>query len=410
MTACTMAGGVGVGQAPQGSGRSVWLVDGIRTPFGRFCGGLRDVPLVDLGAHVIRCLLERTAWPVDGISELNVGVAMLEGGLMVPARQMAFAAGLPETLPTLTVDRACCSGMTAVAAGMRAIALGARSAIAVGAESMSRTPRLLHETRWGKRRGDLVVEDILLLRSPLSGTAIATYAGVEALARGVPREEQDAWALGSHERYFRALAAGWFDDEISAVDTAAGAITDDEQPRKGLSLEGLGRLPCVYDSPTVTAGNAPGLNDGACALLLAHETALADQGVEPLAEVVDYVQIAGAATSAVYMPGVAVRQLVDRAGIGLDDLDVIEINEAFAATAVVSLNELADGDRGLGAALAERTNSNGGAVALGHPTGASGARITLTAARRLRQASGRWAVAAICGGFGQTDALLLRAP
>ncbi|RYF39722.1 MAG: hypothetical protein EOO27_48795 [Comamonadaceae bacterium] len=139
----------------------VWIVDGARSPFGKFGGGLRDLSVIDLAQQTVTSLLDRTGWPVDDISELVVGMAMIEGGLMVPARQLAFAAGLPETLPTLTIDRACCSGMAAVGLGIRAIRGGARSALTMGLESMSQTPRLLHETRWGSKRGDLTVEDLL---------------------------------------------------------------------------------------------------------------------------------------------------------------------------------------------------------------------------------------------------------
>jgi acetyl-CoA C-acetyltransferase len=386
---------------------STWLLGGVRTPFGKFCGGLREVPLVDLGAHVVTKLLDRFSWPPDRVAELNMGIAMMEGGLMVPARQIAFRAGLPEELPTLTVDRACCSGVTVTGLGLRALAGGASSVIALGAESMSRTPRLLHETRWGRRRGDMVVEDLLLLRSPVAGTSIATYAGREALQRGVTREDQDAWAKLSHERYFAAAEKDYFDDEIVPVETPEGRLTADEQPRPNVTLERLAALPTVYDSPTVTAGNAPGLNDGACALLLGDEAAAGASPEPPLARIVSYLAISGGATAAVYLPGEAIRRLLDEAGLTPEDLDVIEINEAFAATAVTSVKTLAGGDPGLEAVLLARTNVHGGAVAIGHPTGASGARITLTAARELARTGGRWAAVAICGGFGQTDALLL---
>jgi acetyl-CoA C-acetyltransferase len=384
-----------------------WLIGGVRTPFGKFCGALRDVEFVDLGAHVVNALLERHSWPVERVAEMNVGVAMLEGGLMVPARQIAFRGGLPEELPTLTIDRACCSGMTVAGLGLRSLDDGASSVIAVGIESMSRTPRLLHETRWGSKRGDMVVEDMLLLRSPLAGTSIATYAGREALERGVTREDQDAWALRSQERYFAAAGRGYFDDEIAPVETPGGTVSVDEQPRPGVTLEKLAALATVYDSPTVTAGNAPGLNDGACALLLGDDAAAEASASPPLARIRAYTAIAGGPTAAVYLPGDAIARLLDQAGLSPSDLDVIEINEAFAATAVTSIRTLAGGDAGLEAELAEKTNVNGGAVAIGHPTGASGARITLTAARELERRGGRWAAAAICGGFGQTDAVLL---
>jgi acetyl-CoA C-acetyltransferase len=391
--------------------QDVWIVDGVRSPFGRFGGGLREVPVVELGAQAVQALLKRTGWPVAEVSELNLGMAMIEGGLMVPARQIAMAAGLPETVPTLTLDRACCSGMTTVGLGWRAIRGGASAAVAVGLESMSQTPRLLHETRWGSKRGDLTVEDLLMLRNPLaSGMSIARSAGEEAVKRGVDRAAQDEWAVQSHERYFRARAAGFFDDEITPIITPGGdEVRADEQPRADSSREKLARLTPVYGSPTVTAGNAPGLNDGAVAMLLAGSAAVAEQSAAPLAKVVSHLQMAGGPTDSVFLPGTAISRLLEQAGLSPDQVDVIEINEAYAATAVVSVKTLAQGDPGLEKDLAARTNTNGGAVAIGHPTGASGARIVLTAARRLRRDGARWGVAAICGGFGQTDAILLEA-
>ncbi|MGP3536086.1 thiolase family protein [Microbacterium sp. RD1] len=386
----------------------VWIIDGVRSPFGRFGGGLRDVSVVDLAQQTLRGVLRRADWSVDDVSELNAGMAMIEGGLMVPARQYAVAAGFPDTLPTLSIDRACCSGMTTVGLGWRAIRDGAHSTVALGIESMSQTPRLLHETRWGSKRGDLVVEDLLMLRNPLAGgQSIARTAGEEAVRRGVGREEQDAWAAQSHARYFAALSEGFFDDEIIPITTPKGDLAADEQPRADSALEKLAQLTPVYGGPTVTAGNAPGLNDGAVALVLAGSRAVGDR--TPLARVHSYVQMAGAPTSSVFLPGLAIARILDEAGLTARDVDVIEINEAFAATAAVSVKTLADGDEGLAVHLAERTNMNGGAVAIGHPTGASGARLVLTAARQLQRTGGRWAVAAICGGFGQTDAVLLEA-
>jgi acetyl-CoA C-acetyltransferase len=389
---------------------TTWLVDGLRTAFGRFGGALRDMSVVELGAKLLESLTCEVPWLRDQAEELVVGIAMIEGGFMVPARQIAVRASLPESLPTLTVDRACCSGLTATGLAMRGIAAGGRLAIVLGAEVMSRTPRLLHGSRFGTRLGDMVVEDLLLLRSPLAGRQIAAYAGAEALQLGVTREMQDEWAISSHRRYFAARANGYFDEEILPVPGTEGPLEHDEQPRADTSLERLAALPCVYGSPTVTAGNAPGLNDGACALIVGNDDALESAGVRPLARIDSYHQTADSPTSAVWLPGAAIRTLVERAGIRLEDLDVIEVNEAYAATPLASMRHVAGGDRGLEAELLSRTNTNGGAVAIGHPTGASGARIVLTAARRLRIEKGRWAVAAICGGFGQADAVLLENP
>lgn len=388
------------------NGERTWLVGGRRTPFGRFGGALKDVPLLDLAGEAVQRTLAEVAWPADAVDELTMGVAMVGGGHMVPARQMAVMCGLPIDLPSLSIDRACCSGMTAVGLGRRAVATGSGAVLAVGAESMSNTPRLLHETRWGQRRGDLIVEDLLLMRSPLTGSAIATYVGHVALRYGVSREMQDGWSLQSHQRWAAAQDAGYFDGEVLR-DVGPSSLSVDEPPRRDTTLERLASLPTVADSPTVTAGNAPGLNDGATVLVLAGDRSVEQQGVTPIAAIRDYVQLSGEADSSAYLPGIAVQQLLDRNELGVDQLDVIEINEAFAATPLVSIRHLADGDEGLERELAGRTNVHGGAVALGHPVGASGARLVLTAARSLEAGGGRFAVAAICGGFGQTDAVLI---
>lgn len=386
---------------------TAWLVGGVRSPFGRFGGSLRDVTVVELGRQLARGTLDKLDWPEELVDELLLGMGMLEGGLMVPARLIAEAAGFRLDLPTLTVDRACCSGMSIIGLAGRAVATGSRSVLCIGMDVLSRTPRLLHETRWGNRRGDMVVEDMLLLRSPLAGKAIAAYVGEVALEYGIDREAQDRWAVQSHERYFESAASGWFDDEIVSVDTPTGPFTTDEQPRADTSLEKLRQLTPVYGSPTVTAGNAPGLNDGGCGVVIADEATAWSGSVPPLARVHSYMQTAGEATSSAYLPGDAIRSLVETAGIGVEALDVIEINEAFAATPPVSLRKLAAGDQGLETRLRAITNVHGGSVALGHPLGASGTRVTLTAARELQRRKGRWAAAAVCGGFGQTDALLL---
>lgn len=379
---------------------------GLRSPFGRFGGALSRIPLVELGRQLITSTLKKLDWPTELVTELIVGVGMIEGGLMVPARQIAFDAGLPESLPTLTLDRACCSGATTIGLAARSIRQGATSVLCLGIESMSRTPRLLHRSGDAKV-GDLEVEDLLLLRSPLTGTSIAKYVGEVALDNGVSRSMQDEWALQSHQRYFRAFERGFFDDEISPVEVPGVPVTMDEPPRVDTNLEALAALPTVRDSPTVTAGNAPGLNDGACALVIAPGPIAKEQVRAPLARVAAYLQTAESPTSSAYLPGVAIERILSEFDLHPSDLDVIEINEAFAATPLVSIRRLAAGDRKLEGELLSRTNRNGGAVALGHPVGASGARLALTAARQLHEQQGRFAAVAICGGFGQTDALLL---
>lgn len=387
--------------------QDVWLVGGVRSPFGRFGGSLRDVAMVDLGAQIIASLIDRHPWPMDEIDDFIMGIGMIESGLMVPARQIATKAGLPEDLPTLTVDRACCSGATIAGLAGRAIATGASVVLCLGAETMSRTPRLLHGSRWGQRLGQMDVEDLLLMRSPITGTSIAEYVGKVALEHGIDRGNQDAWAFGSHERYFAALGSGHFDGEIVSVRTPNGQFDRDEQPRSDTSLKALSELPTVRNSPTITAGNAPGLNDGACALLVATGSQCRSRGVRPLARIHSYLQTAGSPTSSAYLPGLAVAALAEEAGVAPDDIDVIEINEAYAATPLVSVRRLSGGDPGLEKELLSRTNVNGGAVAIGHPIGASGARLLLTASLELARREGRWAIVSICGGFGQADAVLL---
>jgi acetyl-CoA C-acetyltransferase len=384
-----------------------WLAEGVRSPFGKFGGALHHASLIDLGAQVVEAALDRAGWPSDQLDELDVGIGMIEAGFMVPARLIAMKAGLGETLPSLTIDRACCSGAATVGAAARALASGADSVMCLGVETLSRTPFLLHEARWGRRLGGPYIEDLLLMQSPLTGTSIARYVGEVALEHGVTRSDQDEWALRSHQRYFTALEAGVFDDEIVPVQIDAGELKSDEHPRRDSSLEALAALPTVRDSPTITAGNAPGLNDGACALIVATEARAAANDVNPIARIVSYLQTAGAPTSSAYLPGLAIIELAGEAGLAVADLDVIEINEAYAATPLVSVRRMADGDPGLEKELLSRTNRNGGAVAIGHPIGASGARLLLTAARELARSEGRWAAVAICGGFGQTDALLL---
>lgn len=385
----------------------VWIVGGIRSPFGRFGGALRDVALVELGRQVIRATLDQLEWPKEQLDELDVGIGMIEGGLMVPARQLAIAAGLPEALPSLTFDRACCSGATAVGLGARTITGGAQAVMCLGIEAMSRTPRLLHGTRWGSPPGSLHAEDLLVMQSPIADSSIAEYVGRVALEHGVTREDQDRWAVRSQAQHAMATERGFFKEEVTPVSTPSGIFAADEHPRRDTTFEVLSRLPTVRNSPTITAGNAPGLNDGAAGIVLSHQASAHRLGREPSVRVAAYLQTAESPTSSAYLPGLAIRRLLDHCDIKPADLDVIEINEAYAATPLVSVRRLADGDLGLEGALLQRTNLNGGAVAIGHPVGASGARLVLTATRQLLETGTRWAAVAICGGFGQTDALLL---
>ncbi|MGB3832686.1 MAG: thiolase family protein [Mesorhizobium sp.] len=379
-----------------------------RTPFGRFNGALRSLSTVELGVHALDRLLDRSALPSDRIDGCYVGVGMIAAGVLTPARRIVLGSRLPETTPSLTVDRACCSGLTAIGLGVREIAAnGSDILVCGGAESLSNTPRLMPRTA-PLRPQDVALEDPLTLRAPFGDTSIAVYSGEEALANGIGRRQQDEWALASHRRYFAAEAAGAFAFERAAIETAPSVTLDqDESPRSDTTMEALAKLRPVYSGPTVTAGNAPGLNDGAAFVLLASADAAGRHGLPTLARIIGYTQVAGARTSGTWTPAVAIGRLLDRHGLTAADLAAIEINEAYAATPLVSTLKLADGDGAKADRLRAITNQHGGAVAIGHPLGASGARIVMSLINVLRRRGGGIGAAAICGGYGQGDALLI---
>ena len=384
------------------------IVDGSRTPFGRLGGELAEHRGYALAAQAMRPLID--AIDPNDLGELILGVGLISSGVMVPARMALHEAGLPMHIASVSVDRACCSGMTAIGLATDQIALGRRHVVlAGGTESMSQTPYLLRALRTGAKVGDQTVDDILLMRSPVADAPIARYVGEVALKYGVDRNLQDLWALRSHERYFAAADNGYFADEIRVhpMGRSGVPLELDEPPRRNTSMDQLARLKPVYGSPTVTAGNAPGLNDGAAMTLVVSESYAKANRLEPKARIIDHLSMAGEPTSSAYLPAHAIRRLLKDNGIALSDLVAIEINEAFAAVPAVSLRVLADGDAAVLKRLEDCTNVNGGAVAIGHPVGASGARITYSAILEARRRGGGYAVAAICGGFGQTDGILL---
>ena len=383
-----------------------------RTPFGRFGGVLKDIDAPRLGALAINEALVR-AQPIAGeVDALYGGVGMMGSAMLTPVRQAVLLSKLRETTPSATIDRACCSGMTAIGVGMKDIRLSeARTVICGGFESLSRTPILWPRER-ARRIGDVSSTDPLLMRGLMVDRPIPVYSGDEAVRHGIDRRQQDEWAMRSHGRYFMAESEGYFEFERFAVDAVdekghPRRVTTDESPRANSSLEKLGALEPVYGSKTITAGNAPGLNDGAAFLVVTRRDFAAEHGMEPLARLVDYVQVSGGPTSGTATPATAIIRLAERNGIAPSDWDLVEINEAYAATPLVSTLILADGDRAAADKLRERTNVHGGAVAIGHPLGASGARIVMTLINGLRRRGGGLGVAAICGGFGQGDAVMV---
>jgi 3-oxoadipyl-CoA thiolase len=388
--------------------RAVYLCDGARTPFARFRGGLAAVRADDLAALPLRHLLARHA-QLDpaAIDEVILGCANQAGeDNRNVARMALLLAGLPVTVPGVTVNRLCASGLEAVGQGARAIALGeADLVLAGGVESMTRAPYVLGKAEAPFDRVQQLQDTTLGWRFP--NPALAQAHGVDSMAQtaenlarehGIGRADQDAFALRSQQRAARAAAAGIFAAELFAVGTFAA----DEQPRPDTSAEKLAALvPILGPGTSITAGNASGINDGACALLLASEAAAARWGLVPRARVLGLASAGVPPRTMGIGPVPAIGKLLARLGLGLGDFAVVEINEAFAAQVLAVTRALGLADD------AAHVNANGGAIALGHPLGASGARLALTALRTLERTGADRALVALCVGVGQGVALAL---
>jgi len=286
-------------------------------------------------------------------------------------------------------------------------------ALAGGAENLSRVPYFLEDLRWGHSLGRIELVDQLVIACPHTGVPRAVQAAVEAADYGIGRAQQDAWALRSQERCAVATANGHFAQEIVPVDVLQPSgetvrVVADESPRPATTLEGLGRLPTVNGSDTVTAGNAPGLSTGATSVVLMPAAEAKRRGTHPIATIVATTMVSGPPQKIASIPAIAARKVLERAGLALEDVDLIEINEAFAAVPLVATLVLADGDERRAEELRERTNVNGGAVAIGHPTGATGARLVMTLAFELARRGGGIGLVAICGGIGEGEAAVIR--
>ncbi|HEX6513142.1 MAG TPA: acetyl-CoA C-acyltransferase [Chloroflexota bacterium] len=392
--------------------RNVVLASGVRTAFGAFGGTLKDFWLPELGGIVIREALRRANVQPDEVDEVDMGIN-LPGSDRSIARQSMLKAGIPETKNANSVDRACCSSMAAITMARRGIQAGdVNIAVAGGTENMSKVPYFVHDMRWGHRLGDIQLKDQLVIADPMTGKPRAVQAADEAEEFGTGREEQDAWAIRSQELWKKAWEAGRFADEIVGVEVpqARGepiCFDRDESPRE-TSLDKLAKLPTVYGSKTVTAGNAPGLNTGASAVVLMGEDVVSSRGCAPLARIIGWSQVSGHPDKLASIPAVAARKALDLAGLRIDDIDLIEINEAFAAMPLVSTKVLADGDPARLQRLRDRTNVNGGAIALGHPTGATAARLVLNVAHELRRRGGGLGLATLCGGIGEGECVIVR--
>lgn len=388
---------------------NIVIINGKRTPFGKFGGPLRDIPAVELGGLVIREVMKGLSISDEEVDAVIMGHCLPGEGLS-PARQAVLAAGLPVDTNALTADRACCSALTAIGLGVQMIQMGqAKIVIAGGMENMSRTPYLIPKARWGARLGDFVVRDELVIRNPYLNEPMAKYAGEVAVENGVDRGEQDEWALFSHMRWAAAHSEEKFKEELIPVKTngVKGNLEYDEHPRPDTNLEKLSKLKPVYESPTVTAGNASGICDGATATLLMTEDDARKRGLSPLGRVLAYCPICGEPRQSPLLPASAIKRVLSQAGLFLEDMKLIEINEAFASMPLVSSLVLGDFDRRKTEKIRERLNVNGGAIAIGHPIGATGARLTMTSLYEMRRRGGGYCVIAICGAMGQTDAMVL---
>ena len=379
--------------------RSV-IVGAVRTPFGKLGGGLAQYEAPQLGAHVIKAALERVGLEPTEVEYVIMGEVLQAGVGQAPARQAAIGAGLPKELPADTINKVCASSIRAVQIADAMIRSGDHHVVVTGGmESMSNAPYLLKKARFGYKLGHGELIDHMVfdgLTSSFDGKHMVEQASFASRELGISREDQDAWALRSHERAVAAQDAGRFADEIVPLD----GFEVDEGPRRDTSLERLSALKAVFDPEgTTTAGNAPGVNDGAGCVIVTSEEFARKRGLEVLATIVAQAYVADDFAFLARTPAKAGEIALAKAGKSIDDVERVELNEAFSSVVVNSMKMLG--------ADPEKVNVNGGAVALGHPIGASGARIVGTIVHDLRRNGGGLGLAAICSGGGQGDALLL---
>jgi acetyl-CoA C-acetyltransferase len=379
--------------------RSV-IVSAVRTPFGKLGGALKDKEATELGALAIRGALDRVDVRDAEVEYVLMGQVLQGGAGQAPARQAAVGAGLPKEVPADTINKVCASSIRAVEIADLMIRSGDHSiVVAGGMESMSNAPYILKKARFGYRLGDGTLIDLMThdgLTSTFDNKHMVEQASFVSRELGISREDQDRWALRSHERAVHAIDNGLFDEETVPV----GDVRVDEGPRRDTSYEKLAQLKPVFDPDgTTTAGNAPGVNDGAGALVVTSEEFAKKRGLEVLATIVSQGYVADDFAYLARTPAKAGKIALDKAGKTIDDVERVELNEAFSSV-VVNSAKMLDVDP-------ERVNVNGGAVALGHPVGASGARILSTLIYELRRNGGGLGLAAICSGGGQGDALLI---
>ena len=385
------------------------LVAAARTPFGKLGGGLSTLAAPELGAVVIKEVLDRAQVDGGDVNQVIMGTVITAGMGQIPARQAAIKAGLPTTVPALSVNKVCASSLKAVNLAALLIRNGdAGIVVAGGMENMSRAPYLLDKARVGYRLGDAVLVDSMVrdgLIDPANGCHMAVEGSNVAREFEVSRERQDEYAYGSQQRYAAALKAGYFKDELVPVPVAnpkgTATVSADEQPRPDTTIEGLARLKPVFQADgTITAGNAPGVNDGASAILLMSGGEAERRGLPVLAQWLAYGESAADTPYLATVPASSTQAALKKLGLRVDDINLFEINEAFAAVACSAMDLLGIDE--------QRVNVDGGALAVGHPIGASGARILMHLAYALRRRGGGYGAAGICSGMAQGEATIIR--
>src|SRR5690625_2998756 len=388
------------------------IVAGARTPFGKFGGTLRARTASQLGGVAIKAAIERANVEDEHIDEVIMGNVLQGGQGQLPSRQAAREAGISWNVKTETVNKVCASGLRSITLADQLIRLGDEEVVVAGGmESMSNTPYILPDARWGYRMGDKQVVDMMVhdgLTCAFNDVHMGTYGNSTADEFEINRNEQDEWAYRSHQRAIQAIDSGKFKEEIVPVTIPQRkgdpiTIVEDEAPRKDTSVEKLSTLrPAFGKDGTITAGNAPGINDGACAFVVMSEERAERENKQPLANIIAHTEVAVETENFPQTPGIVINKLLDKAGKKVEDIDLFEINEAFSVVSLTSIK--------IAGLNPDKVNVNGGAVALGHPIGASGARIVLTLIHELKRRGGGLGIAAICSGGGQGDAILIDVP
>ena len=388
------------------------IVGGARTPIGKLLGGLSTLSAVDLGGLAIRAALQRSGLSGDDVDYVLMGQVLQAGTGQMPARQAAVAGGVPMSVPSITINKVCLSGIDAIALADQLIRAGEVDiVVAGGMESMSNAPHLLPKSREGYKYGSVELVDSMAydgLTDPFDHVAMGAATEGHLRAAPISRQDQDAFAAQSHQRAAKARANGVFDDEIVPVSIAQRrgeplVVSADEGIRPDTTTESLAGLrPAFAPEGTITAGSASQISDGACAVVVTSAATAARRGLPVLAEIGAHGIVAGPDNSLLSQPSRAINRALEREGLTVRDLALIEINEAFASVALQSMRDLGIDD--------ELVNVNGGAIALGHPIGMSGARLVLHLALELGRRGGGIGAAGLCGGGGQGDALILRVP